>query len=68
MTRAAYEALLRELPRSVEPVEAVEDREHWYRRNHPLPASPGYTSEQRQQVEDLHARLLDTSARVGTHP
>lgn len=47
---------------------AVEKPDHWYYRNHPRPASPGYTPAQRDQVEELQARLLAASVRVSTHP
>ncbi|WP_328380767.1 hypothetical protein OHB13_38570 (plasmid) [Streptomyces sp. NBC_00440] len=66
--RAEHQALTRELARSVEPMGVVENPDHWYRRNHPLPASPGYTPQQREQVSELHARLLEATVRVSTHP
>ncbi|WP_328335906.1 MULTISPECIES: hypothetical protein [unclassified Streptomyces] len=66
--RAEHQELMRGLPRSVEPMDAVENPDHWYRRNHPLPASPGYTPDQREQADELQARLLEATVRVSTHP
>ncbi|GAA1353679.1 hypothetical protein [Streptomyces beijiangensis] len=56
------------LPLSAEPMEAMEDPAHWYRRNHPRPTSPGYTPEQAAELTRIRALVLELATSVMTHP
>ncbi|MET7718629.1 hypothetical protein [Streptomyces sp. NPDC005407] len=68
-TQAAYQALCRTLPWSVEPAEGwtgVEGQYSSYRRA--FPASPGWTDEQKAEVARLRGLVLELSIEVSTHP
>lgn len=51
-----------------EPLDAAEDKNHWYRRNHPRAASPGHTPEQAAELARIRALVLKLSTAVITHP
>ncbi|MGW6744825.1 hypothetical protein ACWGDX_29510 [Streptomyces sp. NPDC055025] len=68
-TRAAYQALCRRLPWSVEPAPGWSGERTLYseyRRD--TPDSPGYTPEQKSEEDRLRARLRDLSIQVSQHP
>ncbi|OEJ21590.1 hypothetical protein AS594_39355 [Streptomyces agglomeratus] len=68
--RAEYEELGRTLPWSVEPSEGWTAPKVLYSDGEPrsLPASPGYTDEQKAAVTRLRRELLELSITVSTHP
>ncbi|MFE5852388.1 hypothetical protein ACFQ61_04095 [Streptomyces sp. NPDC056500] len=68
-TRAAYAALCRELPWSVEPAPGWEGDKQLHSDRMPgLPDSPGYTEQQKEEEKRLRGLLLELSAAVSTHP
>ncbi|MGW9120671.1 hypothetical protein ACWGRV_29370 [Streptomyces sp. NPDC055663] len=68
-TRAACEQYAKTLPWSAEPMPGWEgDKQlHSSYRSH-KEDSPGYTEDQAAEVTRFHARLLDLSITVSTHP
>ncbi|MFI7368071.1 hypothetical protein ACIBO4_38610 [Streptomyces sp. NPDC050149] len=68
-TRADYEQYAKALPWSAEPMpgwEADKQLHSGYRSA--KPDSPGYTDEQREQIEAYRAELLELNTTVMTHP
>ncbi|MEU5811717.1 hypothetical protein [Streptomyces sp. NPDC047718] len=66
--QAAHRRLCSELPWSVEPMEGWEASDHRYSHRGDVPASPGYTPEQKQARARLDRRLLRLATAIGTHP
>ncbi|MEV0090481.1 hypothetical protein [Streptomyces sp. NPDC050738] len=66
--QAEHQAFALTLPLGAEPLDEVDDKSHWYRRNHPRPASPGYTPEQATELARLRALVLELATKVVTHP
>ncbi|MFF3177910.1 hypothetical protein ACFVQ0_35425 [Streptomyces sp. NPDC057900] len=68
-TRAAMEQYARTLPWSAEPMPGWEaDKQLYSGYRSSKSDSPGYTPEQREQVEKYRAELLELSTTVMTHP
>lgn len=67
-TRAALEQYARALPWSAEPLPGWGTSSCTPAAASTKPASPGYTPEQREQVEKFRAELLELSTVVMTHP
>ncbi|MFD5428273.1 hypothetical protein [Streptomyces sp. NPDC127084] len=69
-TWAEYETLCAALPWSVEPLAGWPGTEHPYTGEITggRDASPGYTPEQRAEVDQLRELLRELSATVATHP
>lgn len=67
--RAAYAALCRTLPWSVEPADGWTGDKQLYSDYLPeFPASPGYSAQQKAAEARLRSLLLDLSITVSTHP
>ncbi|MET7620518.1 hypothetical protein [Streptomyces sp. NPDC005408] len=67
--RAAYAALCRTLPWSVEPADGwTGDKQLYSDYVGGMPDSPGYTDQQTADEERLRRMLLDLSITVSTHP
>ncbi|MFI0596671.1 hypothetical protein [Streptomyces griseus] len=68
-TRSEYEQYAQTLPWSAEPMPGWQADKQLHSDYRPSkPDSPGYTSEQHQQVAAFRKRLLDLSIKVSTHP
>ncbi|MEV8333816.1 hypothetical protein [Streptomyces niveus] len=67
---AAYHALCRTLPWSVEPAPgwAAGEKQPYTDHKSTKPESPGYTDWQRSEVARLRAAVLELSVTVSTHP
>ncbi|MFD4117541.1 hypothetical protein ACFWSJ_29350 [Streptomyces niveus] len=66
---AAYRALCRTLPWSVEPEPGWEsDKQPYSERRSSMAASPGYTPEQKTEEARLRREVLQLSTAVSTHP
>ncbi|MFI7007241.1 hypothetical protein [Streptomyces sp. NPDC050145] len=63
--RADLQALLKRLPWSVEPLDAVSDTQGW--RKLERPASPGWTGDEQAEVEKLRQRELELAVFVTCH-
>nr|WP_202501208.1 hypothetical protein [Streptomyces sp. SID5785] len=63
--RAELHALLKRLPWSVEPLDAVSDTQGW--RKLERPASPGWTDDDQAEVEKLRQRELELAVFVTCH-
>ncbi|RAJ90616.1 hypothetical protein K377_01242 [Streptomyces sp. PsTaAH-137] len=63
--RAELIALLKRLPWSVEPVDAISDTQGW--RKLERPASPGWTEDEQAAVEKLRQRELELAVFVTCH-
>jgi hypothetical protein len=63
--RAELQALLKRLPWSVEPLDAVSDTQGW--RKVERPASPGWTEDDQAAVEKLRRRELELAVFVTCH-
>ncbi|MFD8566187.1 hypothetical protein [Streptomyces sp. NPDC059639] len=63
--RAELIALLKRLPWSVEPVDAVSDTQGWRRLERP--ASPGWSEDEQAAVEKLRRRELELAVFVTCH-
>ncbi|MGW4561312.1 hypothetical protein ACWEN3_02545 [Streptomyces sp. NPDC004561] len=63
--RAELSALLKRLPWSVEPMDAVSDDTGW--RKVERPASPGWTADEQAEVEKLRRREHELAVFVSTH-
>ncbi|MFD4756355.1 hypothetical protein [Streptomyces sp. NPDC058426] len=66
--RAELGALVETLPYSVEPLDAWERPEGYWAGARAVPASPGWTPEQRQEVAALRGRVQRLAIEVVTHP
>ncbi|MEG9551420.1 hypothetical protein ACFYUM_35790 [Streptomyces fimicarius] len=68
-TRSEYEQYARTLPWSAEPMPGWQADKQLHSDYRPSkPDSPGYTSEQHQQIAAFRKQLLDLSIQVSTHP
>ncbi|MEV8419137.1 hypothetical protein AB0P45_37085 [Streptomyces niveus] len=67
---AAYHALCRTLPWSVEPAPgwAAGEKQQYTDYRSTKPDSPGYTDHQKSEVARLRAAFLELSVTVSTHP
>ncbi|MFJ4711925.1 hypothetical protein [Streptomyces sp. NPDC088785] len=63
--RAELIALLKRLPWSVEPVDAISDTQGWRRLERP--ASPGWSEDEQAAVEKLRRRELELAVFVTCH-
>ncbi|MFF3863633.1 hypothetical protein [Streptomyces sp. NPDC002209] len=66
--RAEYTAYCRSLPWSVEPHPGWQAREGVYSHRGDVPASPGYTGEQRRRKAAFERRLRRLTGVVSDHP
>ncbi|MFJ3205821.1 hypothetical protein [Streptomyces sp. NPDC086989] len=66
--RAEYAAFCRSLPWSVEPHPGWQAREGVYSHRGDVPASPGYTDEQRRRKAAYEQRLRRLASVVSGHP
>lgn len=64
--RAELRDLLKRLPWSVAPLDALNDDKGW--RKIERPASPGWTSEEQALVEKLRTREFELTVQLTTHP
>ncbi|MFJ9036028.1 hypothetical protein ACIRF8_05510 [Streptomyces sp. NPDC102406] len=63
--RAELLALLKRLPWSVAPLDAIDDTQGW--RKLERPASPGWTEDEQAEVEKLRRRELELAVFVTCH-
>ncbi|MEV5610448.1 hypothetical protein [Streptomyces sp. NPDC052225] len=63
--RAELVALLKRLPWSVEPLDAISDTQGW--RKLERPASPGWSDDEQAEVEKLRRRELELAVFVTCH-
>ncbi|KUF17386.1 hypothetical protein [Streptomyces silvensis] len=64
--RARRAELMRSLPWSVEPMDAVSDTQRW--RPYERPASPGYSAEEAAEWDELARREQQLAIAITTHP